>query len=51
MTRIDDGHRPHQFPTPVPDCDVISWKCRACGRWIYEGEEATPPCPVDWRRR
>ena len=50
LTPIDDDSRPHKFPTPVPDGEVIAWKCAACGEWIREYEYSKRgPCPVDWR--
>lgn len=57
MSRLDEirervarerAWRPHKISLPVPEGEIISWNCAACGEWVSEYREETP-CSVDWR--
>lgn len=44
--------RPHRFPMPAPDGEIIAWKCAACDEWVSEyGKDRNVTCSVDWRRK
>lgn len=46
------SNRPHKFPQPAPDGDIIAWKCAACDQWINEyAYDERGDCPVDWNKR
>jgi transposase-like protein len=35
-----------KYKGPLGTVGIVSWKCRSCGRRVYERSEVKPPEPV-----